>query len=104
MKSYLTLFALLVMSVPFTGRAEGAVEKTGMVMCRTQKTVRTIRVMDVADGCQTVYTKAGVDKVVGNAKTKASCVQVMQNIRTNLEGASWRCKDISAATISEVKN
>ena len=104
MKSYFSIFAVILLGVPFIGRAEGAVEKGGMVMCRSQKTVRTIRVTDGPDGCQTVYTKAGVDRVVGNAKSKQSCVQVMKNIRGNLEGAAWRCKDVSAATFSDVKN
>lgn len=98
------IFALVLLSVHFTGRAEGAIQKSDMVMCRSQKTVRTIRVTAGGDGCQTVYTKAGIDRIVGNAKSRQSCVDVMKNIRTNLEGAAWRCREVSTATFSDVKN
>lgn len=100
----LLALSLVLFSVHFVTQAEGAVEKTDMVMCRSQKTVRTIRVTGGGDGCQTVYTKAGVDRVVGNAKSKQSCLDVMRNIRGNLEGAAWRCREVSAATYTDVKN
>jgi len=100
-------FRLLLISVlvlPLWSAAEGAVENPDYVMCRSQKVVRTIRIVSSDEGCQTVYTKAGVDRVVGNAKSRNSCEDVMKNIRGNLEGASWKCKDVSTATFSEVKN
>ncbi len=99
----LKIFAYSLLLLPLGSSAEGAVENQGYVMCRSQKVVRTIRVVADEEGCQTVYTKAGIDRIVGNAKSRNSCVDVMKNIRGNLEGASWKCKDISTATFSEVK-
>lgn len=85
--------------------AEAAVEKGApYVMCRSQKTIRTIRVEKVDNGeCRTVYTKAGVDRPVGNAKNPESCVSFLNNIRKNLEGASWNCRDISASKITRTE-
>lgn len=76
--------------------------ETKYILCRNKKTVRTIRVEPgKQDGTwQTKYTKEGVDHVVGAARSKESCVSILENIRGNLEKAAWTCKDISASLIS----
>lgn len=101
---YRISICLGIFALPFVSVAQGATEKSSYVMCRSQKTVRTIRVIDGSEACTTLYTKMGVDKVVGGGKNKQSCYDVMKNIRTNLEGAAWKCKDISASNVSELSN
>lgn len=93
-------FSLLVGVLPFQTTAQGAIEQLSYVMCKSQKTVRTIRVTSSNEVCQTVYTKAGVDRIVSSGKSRQSCIGVMKNIRDNLEDAAWRCKDISSANVS----
>jgi hypothetical protein len=97
------LFCGFLLVIPYIGSAEGAVDKEqSFVMCRSQKVVRTIRITPGGEGCQTVYTKGGVDRVVGTAKSQLSCLSVMKNIRTNLESAEWKCKDVDTATLSNM--
>ena len=70
-------------------------------MCKNRKIVRTLRVQSgQAGGCQTVYTKAGVDRIIGNGINKNSCFKFMDNVRGNLGKAGWACKDISRSQIS----
>jgi hypothetical protein len=90
--------------VPIFSLAQGAVPQSTYVMCRAQKTVRTIRVATNAGLCETIYTKQGVDKVVSSGRNRNSCVNVFNNIRTNLEGAGWKCKDISSAAVTDSKD
>ena len=98
------IFCLGVLILPFISVAEGAIDSSNYIMCRSQKTVSTIRVVEGSDACTTLYTKSGIDKVVGGGKNRQSCYDLMKNIRTNLEGASWKCKDISSTKVSELKN
>ncbi len=96
------LFFLMALAIiPFQTKAEGATNQLSYVMCRDKKVVRTIRVTSSGEQCTTVYTKSGVDKIVSAGKSKQGCMDVMQNIKGNLEGAQWKCKDISQASVTE---
>lgn len=71
------------------------------VICKNASVVRTVRVHKKNNGgCETTYTKDGVDQNVGSSWTVDRCVKVLGNIRTNLEKANWKCKDISEARVS----
>lgn len=73
-------------------------------LCKSRKSARTIRVVSNAEKeCVTIYTKAGVDKVVGTATLTASCFYIYNNITKNLKAAGWNCKDISAAKMAQPK-
>jgi hypothetical protein len=75
------------------------------MICKLKGSVRTLRVHKKdGGGCQTTYTKEGVDKVVSEAWATKSCEKVLLNIRDNLEKASWKCKDISEARVSFSEN
>jgi len=69
-------------------------------MCKNRKEVRTIRVQIEAGVCSTFYSKAGDEKVVGSGKNHDSCVNFLNNIKTNLEKSNWACRDISATRIT----
>ncbi|MFK8139019.1 MAG: hypothetical protein AB8E15_11715 [Bdellovibrionales bacterium] len=72
------------------------------VMCRNAKIVRTIRV-DWDSGleqCNTIYTKAGKDRVIGEGKFLESCVGFSTNVQANLEKAGWNCKNMATVTLS----
>jgi hypothetical protein len=70
-------------------------------LCKNHKEVRTIRVHVNGQGvCSTMYTKLGDEKVVGSGKNHESCLNFLNNIKTNLEKSNWNCRDISATRIS----
>lgn len=69
-------------------------------MCQHKTAVRTIRI-DVADGqCRTGYAKEGQEKNSSLSQQVSTCINVFANIRRNLEQASWKCRNISGATIT----
>jgi len=73
------------------------------IICRNDKQVRTLRTDKVADGgCQAVYTKQGVDQVVGSSIRKNGCEGILEGIRKTLEGNVWKCKDVKEAAVSDL--
>jgi len=97
MKVYVFLVSLLMISIS----ARAADESKNFLMCRNNKTVRTVRVTQRDGECVTIYTKAGVDKEVGGGKNIQSCVKIIGNIRTNLEKAGWKCRDVDQASVTQ---
>ena len=72
-------------------------------LCKSSqgKEVRTIRVQVSESGiCSTFYSKLGAEKVVGSGKNQESCLNFLNNIRTNLEKSNWSCRDISTTRIT----
>jgi hypothetical protein len=69
-------------------------------ICKQNKIVRTLRSMgpEGDDGCRAFYGKNGNETQVGQGKFGETCVKIVQNIRTNLEAAGWKCKDIKQYT------
>ena len=70
------------------------------IMCRNGKEVRTIRVEKKGRGCRALYTKNGVDQVVGKSATSEICQKVAGRIKVNLENGDWKCKDVNQARVS----
>lgn len=74
---------------------------TTYLMCKNKTVVRTVRISKKTNGgCQTTYTKEGIDQIVSESWLKDRCEKVLFNIKENLERASWKCKDISSARVS----
>jgi hypothetical protein len=105
----LTIFigapALVMATEEASKPAEAAVAtvdaNTTYLMCKNKADVRTVRVSKKNNGgCLTTYTKQGVDKIVNESWAPDRCEKVLNNIRTNLEKASWKCKDISDSRVS----
>lgn len=95
-------FALLLMAGSLA-RAEQVVEveNKAYYLCKNKKDVRTIRVHVEGGGiCATLYSKQGEEKLVGSGKNQESCLNWMNNIRTNLEKSNWTCRDISSARVT----
>lgn len=68
--------------------------RQAFTLCRNKKIVRTIRVEKADQNFQTIYTKSGVDKTVGESQWYDNATNIMKNIRKNLEGAGWNCADV----------
>ncbi|AHI05150.1 hypothetical protein BDW_03210 [Bdellovibrio bacteriovorus W] len=74
-----------------------------MILCRLNKTVRTLRVeMGEDTRCRAVYTKQGVDETIGSGLNPNSCVEFVSNVRRNLENANWNCREVKEARVSTV--
>lgn len=70
-------------------------------ICKSRKDVRTIRVFVDGDGqCITYYSKQGTERNVGNGRYQETCLNFLNNIKTNLENSNWSCRDISATRIT----
>ena len=90
------VFLLFIVQAFFLGPAYGSI-----LMCKNKKIVRTLRVIKVEkeNKCVTVYSKGGIDKIVGSGKNIVACSGVYENIRENLERADWKCKEVVPADI-----
>ncbi len=106
-QSFNSLLKILIMSgVVAVASVATAVESTVEVenkaywMCKSRKEVRTIRVQMAGAICTTFYSKQGEEKNVGSGKNQESCVNFLNNIKTNLEKSNWACRDISATRIT----
>lgn len=96
-------FLVCILMTCAMARAEQVIEVENKAywMCKNQKQVRTIRVhVDEAGICSTWYSKNGSEKNVGSGKNQESCIQFLNNIKTNLEKSAWNCRDISTARMS----
>lgn len=87
----------------FVGEVQ-AQEAEHYTICKIGKTVRSIRVEKAPGGYSTIYTKEGVDSVVGGGQWAESCVKIASNIQANLEKAGWKCKTVEQANVSELQN
>ena len=93
---------LALAQAPAVEAVTAAVESnTTYLMCKNKSVVRTVRVSVKGNGgCMTTYTKDGIDKIVNESWAADRCGKVLNNIRENLEKASWKCKDISDSRVS----
>ena len=101
MKSIFLGFILLSTTFAFA-QFETSYEKfEDYVLCKNAKHVRTLRINREAENghCKTLYTKAGVDRVVGQGQSIYTCQHFLKNVRTNLEKAQWKCEEINQVRI-----
>ena len=99
--------AFLIVSFAFLTEGLAGAEEFSEVsnkvywLCKHRSDVRTIRVhIDDHDMCSTFYSRDGSEKRVGSGKTHESCVNILSNIKTNLEKSSFTCRDISDTKIT----
>jgi hypothetical protein len=72
------------------------------VICKNEKSVRTLRVDKNSAGCRAIYTKQGVDQVVGSSTRDNGCDIIVDGIRKTLEGSVWKCRDVKEAVVSNL--
>ena len=108
MKAIILTFSLLLFSgVSFSQEnsatsetSPSAAGKSGYVICRNDKVVRTIRVDTSGEKCKAIYSKDGKEDIVAKSGTAEKCFEVANQIRTNLEKSVWKCKDVEADRVS----
>ena len=84
--------------------SSGAVTDSGAgasyLLCKSGSTVRTIRVEQKGIVCRSIYTKEGVDQILGKSSKPGACAEVISKVRHTLENAKWTCRDISETRVS----
>jgi hypothetical protein len=88
---------LVAGNVAFAGVDQKA---STFVLCKNNKTVRTIRVSPENQSCKVTYSKQGIDEVVGTNRSLTSCKSLVANIKSNLEASKWNCREVSTATVT----
>lgn len=96
--------AFLIFSLWMTSVELLAADKNNMfVVCERQGDIRWIRVYSSNDGkCKTVYSKDGFSQVVSSATFFSSCESVLVNVKKNVEGGGFKCRDAELANVIEV--
>ncbi|MFN7727844.1 MAG: hypothetical protein ACK5P7_01675 [Bdellovibrio sp.] len=108
MKAIVLTFSLLLYSgvgvsqenAATSEASPSAAVKSGYVICRNVKVVRTIRVDTSGEKCKAIYSKEGKEEIVAKSGTDEKCFEVAHQIRTNLEKSVWKCKDVEADRVS----
>ncbi len=73
------------------------------VLCKSDKTVRTLRIEELEDArCRAFYTKQGVDQVIGTSQNKNACEDFVVSVRKKLEEAKWNCRDVKESRVSTI--
>jgi len=74
------------------------------VLCERQRDVRWMRVFSSSDGkCKTVYSKDGYSQVVSSATFYSSCEAVLLNVKKNVEGGGFKCREAVLANFVEIE-
>lgn len=97
MKTYL-LTSLLFF---FQAATANEMPEVNYVMCQNGDIIRTVRIELGDQGCKTIYTKNGKDRVIGSGQFVVSCTGFLNNVQKNLEEAGWKCRDISGASMTK---
>ncbi|MNK06263.1 hypothetical protein D3C87_241560 [compost metagenome] len=91
------------LTVLFFSSLAGADMGGSLVLCKSEKTVRTLRIEKGDDAkCRAIYTKQGVDSTIGSGMNPASCEEFVSGVRKNLEEAKWNCREVKEARSSNI--
>ena len=96
--------ALLLFIISISSVVTFAADTNNMfVICERQTDVRYLRVFSSNDGkCKTVYSKDGFTQVVSSATFFSSCESVLVNVRKNVEGGGFKCREAQLANVIEI--
>jgi hypothetical protein len=83
--------------------AKAAISDVTYVLCKNQKTVRTLRIEKTSGKCQTIYTKNGLDQVIASGYNPTSCQKFLDDVQGNLIKAGWKCREPKESAVSELK-
>lgn len=97
---------LIFLSVAVSARAALEQKAQAFVLCKSQKEVRTIRILpdpsakQPSGGCTITYSKGGIEEVMGVNRSLRNCQSILQGIQANLEASKWSCRNIHAAVVT----
>ena len=91
-----------LIAVLFFSSSSNAEIGDSLILCKHNKMVRTLRIEKGSEKCTAIYTKQGVDSVIGSGQYQQSCEDVVTGVRKNLEEAKWQCREVKEARTSAV--
>lgn len=96
--------AILTIIIGLASAYVSAADKNNLfVVCERQRDVRWVRVFSSSDGkCKTVYSKDGYSQVVSSATFFSSCEAVLNNVKKNVEGGGFKCREAVLANFIEI--
>lgn len=97
MKQLLKLWAFFICANLFSS---AVLAENSYWLCRRIMEVRTLRLSSNEISCQAWYTKEGRDERVADTKDVELCRSIILKIKSTLESANWKCKDISNSQIT----
>ncbi len=101
-KNRKALFATAITVLFFSSLASAEIGDS-LVLCKHNKTVRTLRIETLSDQrCKAVYTKVGVDQTIGSSQNRTSCEEYIAGVRKTLEDAKWSCREVKEARTSMI--
>lgn len=101
-KKLIALTAGLAVALLFSPIHVGAEVGARYTLCRLAKEVRTLRIENTPGKCVTKYTKNGKDQIEGEAQNTSSCEDVLEKIRSHLQDAGWKCREVKDSTASVI--
>jgi hypothetical protein len=103
LKTAILVTFTLTLLLAAKGQAAAAIDQkaTAFVLCKSQKNVRTIRILpEKAESCTITYSKGGNEEVVGANRSLRTCKSILKSIQTNLESAKWNCRNVETAHLT----
>lgn len=100
--SSLSLIGSLLLFSSFAAQAEIG---DAFVLCKHEKSVRTLRIEGQAENsCKAIYTKQGVDQVIGASQNGGSCEEYINGVKKTLETAHWNCREVKESRVSNLSS
>lgn len=99
----LAMFLAFINNRSFAVNNNLAKKEIKYILCKNKGNVRTIQVKRdnlTNSPCVTIYTKDGIDQVMGTSLSSEICKNILLNIQNNLQKAQWVCKDVSKFKIT----
>lgn len=83
------------------GAQAQALAESSYWLCRRTMEVRTLRFKAKEASCVAWYSKEGLEERVADTKDVELCKSIVFRIKSTLELAGWKCKDISNSQITQ---
>ena len=103
LRAFLLVSSLVIGLVSMEARAVEDKKTSTFVLCKNQKTVRTLRIYDgdkKDEQCQVTYSKGATEQVVGSNRSVTTCKSILKNIQQNLEASKWSCRNVKSAKVT----
>lgn len=71
-------------------------------LCKHAKEVRSLRIDNAEGKCKVIYTKEGIDQMMGQSTLPNVCEAVQGRIRKNLEDGNWKCRIVKESVVSDL--
>ncbi len=88
---------ILFLGLSFLSFFSFAESDRSLILCKQDKMARTLRITTLQDKrCQAIYTKQGIDQVIGSSQNLEACSHFIGGVRKKLAQAHWQCRDVKA--------